>query len=141
MGDLEKLPYLVVFTIQKEVAERLCAEKGKFNLLAAAVQFWGEPKIIFHLDKNNFSPPPAVDSAVIKITPKEFPSAIKADYYRFIKISFKQPRKTLLNNLSAGLNLKKEQIIPVLSKLDLSPSSRPQDLDIQTILNLIKHLP
>src|SRR3989344_1415922 len=46
LGELENKPSLIVLTIQKEVAQRVCAKPPKMNLLAASIQFWAEPKII-----------------------------------------------------------------------------------------------
>src|SRR3989344_6086795 len=76
LGELEKKPSLIVLTIQKEVAERICAirqaqGKPKMNLLAASVQFWAEPKIIGYISKKDFRPAPKVDSAIIKLAIKQ----------------------------------------------------------------------
>ena len=107
------------------------------NLLSAAVQFWAEPKILFTLKPDDFSPPPEVNSAVIKLTPKRL--TLNAErYYKLIHIIFKQPRKTLINNLFAGNNFKlsKNEIENTLKILKIDPNSRPQNLslgDIQAI--------
>ena len=49
LGELKNKPSLIVLTVQKEVAERICAEPPKMNLLAASVQFWAEPKIVDYI--------------------------------------------------------------------------------------------
>ena len=85
LSELENKPSLTILMIQKEVAERLTAKPPKMNLLAAAVQFWAEPKIIFTLKPTDFNPLPKVDSAAIKLTP--LPSALEANpenYYKFL---------------------------------------------------------
>ena len=137
IGDLEIQPELTALTIQKEVAERLCAVPPQMNLLAASVQFWGNPEIIFFIKKSAFSPPPKVDSAAVKIVPKDKPKD-KDAYYRIIKIVFKQPRKTILNNISAGLKIPKEEIIKILAQQGIKPNARPQDLNIEELLGLSK---
>ena len=59
------------------------------------------------------------------------------DYYKLIKIFFKQPRKTILNNLaSSGKN--KEEIIKILEELKINPADRPQNLSVEQIKKLIK---
>lgn len=65
MSDLKEKPERTVLLVQREVAERICAKPPEMNRLAASVQFWAEPKIIGLVSKENFSPPPKVDSAII----------------------------------------------------------------------------
>ena len=151
ISELEKKPKLVVLTIQKEVAERITAQPPHMNLLAASVQFWGEPKIVGFISKKSFRPQPKVDSAIIKIIPSPQPrysgvegirigktaGAIEAGkYYNFIKILFKQPRKTVLNNLREGLKLSQKEVEKRLQKLDISPKLRPANLSMSDINNL-----
>ena len=163
LGELEYEPELIVLLIQKEVAERVCAGKGNMNpshkimwgmnLLAASVQFWAEPKIIGYVSRKDFKPAPKVDSAIIKLTPvtSQLLSRLKCnkeDYYKFIKILFKQPRKTILNNLLGAKKQElvnrnqeikinnKEEIIKKLNKVGIEPNARPQDLSIEQIIKL-----
>lgn len=138
ISELKQKPSLTVLTIQREVAERIIAGQGKMSLLAASVQFWAEPKIIARLKPKDFSPPPEVDSAVIKLTTYNLQLTTKeiANYYKLIKIAFKQPRKTLLNNLSKGLKTKKEKILLLLEKMGYNKNSRPQDLSIKDLIKL-----
>ena len=135
IGDLEIQPELTALTIQKEVAERLCAVPPQMNLLAASVQFWGNPEIIFFIKKSAFSPPPKVDSAAVKIVPKDKPKD-KDAYYRIIKIVFKQPRKTILNNIASGTKTSKTVITKELSKLGLKAELRPQNLSLKDLASL-----
>jgi 16S rRNA (adenine1518-N6/adenine1519-N6)-dimethyltransferase len=140
LGELELKPELIVLTIQKEVAERVCAESPKMNLLAASVQFWAAPEIVSSISKKDFEPPPEVDSAImrLKTKPPFGDQLLATSYYKLIKILFKQPRKTILNNLSDGLKLNKDEITKELKKLKINPASRPQNLDIQNIQKLIR---
>ncbi len=141
ISELKNKPNLIVFTIQKEVAERVAARKGEMNLLAASVQVWAEPEIIKILPPTYFSPPPKVKSAIIKLTPRKFlGSAQDKNYFKFIKILFKQPRKTILNNLVDGLNKDKVELASELMALNISEKDRPQDLDLKTINRLVSCL-
>jgi 16S rRNA (adenine1518-N6/adenine1519-N6)-dimethyltransferase len=140
LGELKNKPSLIVLTIQREVAERVAAKPPEMNLLAASVQFWAEPKIAGYISKKYFRPAPKVDSAIIKLLPRinTDKKQIDADkYYKFIKILFKQPRKTILNNLTAGTK-NKEEIIKKLQKLNINPTDRPQNLTIEQIKKLSK---
>lgn len=143
MGELKNKPVAAVLSIQKEVAERICAKTPKMNLLAAAVQFWAEPKILFALKQNDFSPPPKVKSAVIKLSVKRQASSIKENrnYYKLIHIIFKQPRKTLFNNLRKGLSLPETEIKNALKSAKISPDCRPQNLSLAQIKKLLNFIP
>ncbi|KKU94485.1 MAG: Ribosomal RNA small subunit methyltransferase A [Candidatus Jorgensenbacteria bacterium GW2011_GWA1_48_13] len=135
LSELETKPKIAVLTVQKEVAERVAAKPPKMNLLAASVQIWAEPEIIDYILKKDFQPPPKVNSAIIKLETRQQTLVTRSDdYYRLIKILFKQPRKTILNNLGA-LKSKKE-ILPILGKLGINPSNRPQDLSLKKIEEL-----
>lgn len=145
IGELKNKPVLIIFTIQKEVAERVYAKPGQMNLLAASVQFWAEPKVIGRISQKDFRPVPKVDSAIIKLSPRIYADNKRIDadrYYRLIRILFKQPRKTILNNLVASRQYQvsgiknREGIIDKLKKLDINPQDRPQDLNIEQIRQL-----
>lgn len=137
ISELKFKPFLTVLMIQKEVAERIIAKPPKMNLLAAAVQFWAKPEIIFALKPADFSPPPQVDSAVIRLTKKPPLLTDKTSYYQFIHNLFKQPRKTIANNLKKGLKIPKKDIENNLKTLKISPKSRPQNIKLEEIKKLI----
>ena len=63
-------PLLMVLMLQKEVAERICAQPPQMSLLAVSVQFYADAKIIASVSKKSFWPQPKVDSAIIRITPR-----------------------------------------------------------------------
>jgi len=140
ISELENKPALAVLMVQKEVAERIAANPPKMNLLAAATQFWSKPEIIMKLKPGDFDPPPEVDSAVIKLTTK---SAIASEakqsigYYKLIRIIFKQPRKTLINNLKEGVNMPKTGLENALKTAGLPLNCRPQNLSLENIINLL----
>jgi 16S rRNA (adenine1518-N6/adenine1519-N6)-dimethyltransferase len=138
LSELKSKPSLSVLTIQKEVASRIAAEPPHMNLLSAAVRFWADPEIVDFISKNEFSPKPEVDSAIIRLrTIISMPG--DADiYYKFIKILFKQPRKTVLNNLSAAFS--KEKTLGALKKNGIPPQSRPQNLTTEEIVSLSRKL-
>lgn len=138
LSELRNKPSLTVLTIQKEVAERICAKPPQMNLLAAAVQFWAEPRIIAALKSSDFNPPPKVDSAIIKLSPKTITLDPKR-YYPLIKIIFKQPRKTLLNNLSEGLKITKIDTLNRLKKLGFNEQTRAQELNLEQIIGIVNN--
>lgn len=141
IGELPHKPSHTVFMIQKEVAERVTAKKGKMNLLAASIQAWADVEIVTYVSKTDFLPPPEVESAVIKLTINE--KIAKKDlpaYYEAIKILFKQPRKTILNNLTAPHTSSREEIIKKLEKIGINPADRPADLRIEDLTVLAREI-
>ncbi len=143
VGDMQNKPLRTVFTIQKEVALRICAVAPDMNRLSACVQIWGTPHITMKLKPTDFNPPPSIDSAIIAIeTKKGMPSgASLANYYETVGILFQQPRKTILNNLSTGFDISKEKALAILTEAPLLGTERPENLDISTIqkISLLTH--
>ncbi len=136
IGELEHKPAVTVLMIQKEVAERLTAEAGANNLLAAATQIWADAELLFKLPPKDFDPPPQVWSAVIRLTQKKSQPTLEAakKYYDALHVIFKQPRKTLLNNLSEKVS--REEACELLESLKLPEKTRPQDLSLEQIQRL-----
>jgi 16S rRNA (adenine1518-N6/adenine1519-N6)-dimethyltransferase len=133
LSELQNPPTVTVLTIQREVAERIIATPPKMNLLAASVQIWSNPEIVERLEPEDFSPPPEVDSAVIKLTRREgLENKNLEKYFAFIRKLFKQPRKTILNNLDFE-NLKKTEVEKGLQEINIDPTLRPQNLETKDI--------
>lgn len=138
VSELPHKPTLVVFTMQKEVAERICA-KPAMNLLAAIMHYWATPSIAGIIPKNSFAPPPKVDSATLVLKLKDSVDWDNADrFFSFVKILFKQPRKTIANNLHDGLDTSKENIEKILTKHSLSSGARPHELTFDEIALLVE---
>jgi 16S rRNA (adenine1518-N6/adenine1519-N6)-dimethyltransferase len=139
VGELRERPARTVLTIQKEVAERICAEPPRMNKLAAIVQFWAEPRILRIVPSSAFRPEPNVDSAVITLEPRRKPiSAVRlAEYAEVVRTLFAQPRKTILNNLRAGIEAKQAE--DVLERAGVAPTLRPQDLSLADIVCIAEY--
>jgi 16S rRNA (adenine1518-N6/adenine1519-N6)-dimethyltransferase len=130
ISELENKPAQTVLTIQKEVAERICST----TLLGTMTRFWATPSIVAVLPKKLFSPPPKVDSATLLLeTKKDVRHGEAEQFFAFVKMLFKQPRKTAANNLSKGYDISKEDIYTLFKKYDLSPTVRPHELPFNTI--------
>ncbi len=133
LGDLDPRPQKTVIMVQKEVAERVSADPGDMNRLAASVQFWAIPKIIARIPRNEFIPPPKVDSALVSLTPKGPTTLEKDAYYRAVRMIFAQPRKTIANNIAFFTKDTKEQIEASLYNIGINPSSRAESLSVEQI--------
>src|SRR3989344_3756245 len=138
ISELKVKPTLSVLMIQREVGERLSAQPPEMNLLAAATQIWAKPRVVARLEPKDFSPPPKVHSVVIALETKtNLPtSAELKKYYECVRILFKQPRKTILNNLRSALEIPKNELESILEKLNIDPLARPQTLSVPTIKQL-----
>jgi 16S rRNA (adenine1518-N6/adenine1519-N6)-dimethyltransferase len=91
-----------VFLIQKEVAERITAKPGRrvYGYFSVECQLLSQAEYLFTVPPGAFRPPPKVDSAVIRLTPKHTCATIDVDrFLGFVSMCFRQKRKTLRNNL------------------------------------------
>lgn len=140
IGELENKPALTSLMIQKEVAERLISEPPEQNRLSAAVGFWAKPTIISAVSRKEFSPQPKVESAIIQLETLGDRGIPPEKYYETVRALFAQPRKTILNNLSAKSDLKRKEAVQEigkkLEKIGLYPEMRPQDLSIEDIISV-----
>jgi len=114
----------MVFMVQKEVAERMCAGPGgkDYGAMTVTTQYFSEPKLAFIVPPSCFTPRPGVDSAVVRLKIRENPPfelTNKEYFFKIIKASFAQRRKTLVNGLTnapyTGVN--KEKVLRVLSEM------------------------
>ncbi len=120
--------------IQKEVAERVCARPGAMSLLSVSVQFYCETSLGSVVPARLFTPPPKVDSQILKLTYRTqplFPGIDTKQFFRVVKGAFSQRRKTLLNSLSAGLQLDRVQTADLLEAAGIIPTQRAQALDLE----------
>jgi len=95
------------FMLQKEVVDRICAEPGSddYGRLTATVAARAEAASLFNVGPGAFNPPPRVDSAVVRITPRPAPFQIDDlnAYDRLVTAAFNHRRKTLSNGLRGWL--------------------------------------
>lgn len=92
-----------VFLVQKEVAERISAKPGgrEYGYLSVECQLFTQTELLFSVAPGAFQPPPRVDSAVIRLTPRPaLPVRDPAAFLTFVSTCFRQKRKTLRNNLA-----------------------------------------
>ena len=139
--EAEQRPSRVVLTVQKEVAERICAGAGRMSLLALSVQVYGKPVIGTTIPAEAFYPPPKVDSAVlcIEIYAQPIIPADRLDrFFILIKAGFSQKRKTLRNALSGGLRIAPVESEELLCAAEIDPQRRAETLSLEEWGNLVK---
>ncbi len=123
----------VILLVQKEVAQRAAAKPGAMSLLSVSAQFYWNVSLGLEVPARLFTPPPKVDSQVLILTRRPetlFPDLDIKQFFRIVKAGYSARRKTLLNSLSAGLRLPKDQVASIITLAGSLPSQRPQELSI-----------
>jgi 16S rRNA (adenine1518-N6/adenine1519-N6)-dimethyltransferase len=131
--EVDARPRRIVLTIQKEVAERICADPGKMSLLALSVQVYGQPHIAARVPAGAFYPAPKVDSSVlvIDIYPAPvIPAELLDTFFLLIKAGFSQKRKKLRNSLSAGMHQSPTEAEKLLRAAEIDPQRRAETLSL-----------
>jgi len=131
-------PQEMILLMQKEVAKRICANPPNMSILSLSVQFYADPKILFHVSRNSFWPIPNVDCSVIKIKFKNKPKINKDLFFKIVKAGFSKPRAQLLNNLSNKLKLNKDSIKKDFAKINIDPTRRSETLKVEEWIKIGK---
>lgn len=132
LDQVEHVPR-AVFTLQKEVVDRLAAEPGNrdYGILTVMLGLRFRVENVFDVPAHLFHPPPKVDSAVLKLTRLEKPRAEVKDELRFrkvVKAGFAQRRKTLSNSLKSDKTLNWDG---VLERAGIDGSRRAETLSVE----------
>jgi len=133
--DVEKM----VFTVQKEVAEKIGAKVGekKYGSLSVWIQTFCDVRLEFQINPRCFYPRPKVISQVIVLTPKKIflDKKTKTGLLKTLRVCFSSPRKQLKNLLKCYWNEKVEELF---RKQKLSKNMRPNMLSCEDYLELSK---
>ncbi|MDX1706602.1 16S rRNA (adenine(1518)-N(6)/adenine(1519)-N(6))-dimethyltransferase RsmA [Pseudidiomarina sp.] len=123
------------FMLQKEVVERLAAEPGSkaYGRISVSVQQACRVEPVLMVPPGAFTPPPKVESAVVRLVPYEespYPVKDRKALHQICLIAFNQRRKTIRNNLKQVMN--DEQ----LDALGIDPGARPETLSVSDFCRL-----
>jgi len=135
-------PRLMVVMVQKEVAEAIAARPGDMSLLSISVQFYGEPAIVGIVPADSFYPPPEVDSAVLKIAVSPEPPLPVGDvagFFKLVRAGFSSKRKQMVNSLTHGTGLGREEIGAILKESGIEPTRRAETLSLEEWNELWRH--
>ena len=129
---------LLVLLVQQEVAERLCAPSGtkRCGALTQRVAYLADCEIMCHVPRRAFSPPPQVESSVIRLRPRPCPWPVEnpKQLERWIKMGFSAKRKMLRNNLKNAIP--NDRLDRLFKDLSLDPKVRAEDLTLQQWITL-----
>lgn len=127
----------IVVMVQKEVAERMQAAPGTkdYGLLTLMIQYYADVEITARVPRTVFIPPPEVDSAVVRLSPR--PPRVQADQaelFAVIRAAFSQRRKTLRNTLQdlcRDWGISGERLDEILTEMNLPPAVRGEALSLE----------
>lgn len=127
--------------VQKEAAQRICAEVGtrQSGAVTVAVNYYAKPQILFGVSAGSFMPAPKVDSAVIRLDILKEPCVQVEDeelFFRVVKAAFSQRRKTLPNSLSAGLQISKLTVTNALNRANVPVNYRAEQLTMEQLAKI-----
>lgn len=127
--------------VQKEAAQRICAEVGsrQSGAVTVAVNYYAKPQILFGVSAGSFMPAPKVDSAVIRLDILKEPCVQVEDeelFFKVVKAAFSQRRKTLPNSLSAGLQISKLAVTDALNRANVPVNYRAEQLAMEQLAKI-----
>jgi 16S rRNA (adenine1518-N6/adenine1519-N6)-dimethyltransferase len=133
----------MVIMVQKEVAERIAAKPGgkEYGLLSATAQLYTRVEKLFTVPPEAFAPPPKVHSAVLRLTVDPQWERLRVperEFIEFLKLSFGQKRKTLVNNLKP--RYPSEVVLQALKKSAVRSDARSETLPLEKAAAVFRQL-
>jgi 16S rRNA (adenine1518-N6/adenine1519-N6)-dimethyltransferase len=135
-------PERAVYLVQREVADRVVAAPGgkEYGALSVNVQGFAHAEVLMRVPPGAFSPPPQVESAVLRVTPRADPvvSAEHEDCFRrFVQDAFGLRRKQLRRVVRTVAALDAERADRVLAAVGIDPEARPETLSPEAFARLV----
>lgn len=135
----------ITVMVQKEAAERLCADVGAraAGAITATVSYYAQAEKLFDVGRECFIPSPKTDSAVIRLYVRKTPVVQVKDeafFFSMVKAAFSQRRKTALNAVSSGLGISKEKVEKALLESGLSVLARAETFTMEKLARLSDNL-
>ncbi len=132
----------ITVMVQKEVAQRFCAEKGSkdYGAITLFLKYYTRPKMLFSVAAGNFLPKPRVDSAVLRL--KSIAPPVETEpqkLFKLVRAAFSMRRKTLQNTL-ATVGIPKDSTAAALAELGISPTARGEELGLEEYAKLAEKL-
>lgn len=131
-----------IFMLQKEAGQRITSKKGSkdYGPLPIFLTYIGDISPVCKVTRDKFLPSPNVDSVILKLQfNKNRDFVLEKKLYSLLNNCFRMRRKTLLNNLSI-YHKSKDELLTILSKCNLKPTCRPEELSLDDYLNLLNLL-
>lgn len=132
----------ITIMVQREAAERIMARPGEkaFCALAATVQYFGHPEVLFDVSPEAFTPRPHVESRLLHIalygSAKPATARNEAMLLKLIAAAFAMRRKTMANNLSAAFSIERVYASELLAQAGLDERIRGEALSVAQLCAL-----
>jgi 16S rRNA (adenine1518-N6/adenine1519-N6)-dimethyltransferase len=139
--DRPPRPRRLSLVIQKEVAERWCAETSA-SVATVAVQVFAVPRIVMIIPALSFEPSPNVDSALVTLNVRERPAVNVSDlpsFFRLVEAVFQQRRKQLGGTLGRIAGVGSSEAAARLREAGIDPERRPQTLSLAEWESIYRH--
>jgi 16S rRNA (adenine1518-N6/adenine1519-N6)-dimethyltransferase len=138
-------PARAVYLVQREVADRMAAPPGSktYGALSVNVQAVANAELVARVPPGAFQPPPKVESAVVRVTPRADP-AIAPDEERrfrtFVQAAFGMRRKQMLRVVRSTAGLEPDVAAALLAGCDIDPEARPETLAPEAFARVVRAL-
>ncbi len=128
----------ITVMVQKEAAQRLCADVGSrlSGAVTVAVDYYAKAEKLFDVSAGSFMPAPKVDSSVIRMDIRKEPEIEITNeelFFRMVHAAFGQRRKTASNSISAGSGIPKDVVIKAIEECGFQPSVRAESLTMEEL--------
>lgn len=137
-------PSKLVIMVQKEIADRIIARDDKESLLSLSVKVYGKPIKVMKVEKENFSPAPKIDSAILlvdNISKDFFKEISEESFFEVIKAGFAHKRKVLIANLKdITKKVRVDELKKIFLENNISEKARSEDLKLEDWKVLVKKL-
>lgn len=134
-------PSSLTVMIQREVAQRICAQPGDMSMLALTVQYYCQPALLFDIPPSKFFPTPKVTSSILHCSDlRPVENTVDKALFRLMRAGFSSRRKKLSNSLSSALHIPTSEIEGKMAKISLSLDVRAQELTIEQWQKLEKKI-
>jgi 16S rRNA (adenine1518-N6/adenine1519-N6)-dimethyltransferase len=143
--DARRVLDTLVLMLQREVAERLAAPPGGkvYGALSVLTQAVCDVELALRVPPGAFRPPPQVESAVVRLTPRAVPRVppeLEARFREVVRAAFAQRRKTLANALAAGLGRSLGVVREAATTCGVDAGRRAETLTIEEFVSLAARL-
>ena len=136
-------PERAVYLVQREVAERIVAAPASeaYGALSVNIQAVARPELLFGVSAGAFQPPPAVESAVLRITPRADPVVWEEEEEPFralVQGSFGMRRKQMGRVIRSLWSLDAAGAVALLARAGVEPSARPEVLSPEAFARVLR---
>ncbi len=141
LKQADKKPINMTVMLQKEVGERIVSIDGQQSVLSVLSDFYADTKICFYIKKGSFTPPPKVESVLVRFDLKNDNISLNIDeslFFDMVKKCFSHKRKILSSSLASFFKQDKSVIQKIFEELGISLNSRPQNIACKDWIKIYK---